>query len=60
MSNPYIPFASRILDVKKHTQKEYTFRMEYHGEVKPGQFLRFLFRNSEKRLFLSAESETVT
>ena len=38
MSNPYIPFASRILDVKKHTQKEYTFRMEYHGEVKPGQF----------------------
>ena len=38
MNNPYIPFASRILDVKKHTQKEYTFRMEYHGEVKPGQF----------------------
>ncbi|MCD8019325.1 MAG: anaerobic sulfite reductase subunit AsrB [Clostridiales bacterium] len=27
-----------ILDVKKHTDLEYTFRMEYQGEVKPGQF----------------------
>ena len=37
-TNPYIPFPSKILDVIKHTKKEYTFRMEFHGEVKPGQF----------------------
>lgn len=36
--NIYRPFASKILDVVKHTQKEYTFRMEYTGAVKPGQF----------------------
>lgn len=38
MSNPYIPYPSKILDVIKHTQKEYTFRMEFTGDVKPGQF----------------------
>ena len=37
-TNPYIPFPSKILDVIKHTKKEYTFRMEFHGDVKPGQF----------------------
>lgn len=36
--NPYLPFASEILDVIKHTGKEYTFRMDFKGEVKPGQF----------------------
>ena len=36
--NPYVPFSSRILEVIRHTQKEYTFRMEYSGDVKPGQF----------------------
>ena len=36
--NPYIPFSSEILDVIKHTKKEYTFRMAYEGEVRPGQF----------------------
>ena len=38
MNNPYIPFPSEILEVIRHTQKEYTFRMAYTGEVKPGQF----------------------
>ena len=38
MSNPYIPSPSLIKEVIKHTDKEYTFRMEFHGEVKPGQF----------------------
>ena len=37
-TNPYIPFPSKILDVIKHTKKEYTLRMEFHGDVKPGQF----------------------
>ncbi len=36
--NRYLPFPSRILDVIKHTDIEYTFRMEFSGEVKPGQF----------------------
>lgn len=34
----YAPFLSRILEVKQHTDIEYTFSMEYFGEVKPGQF----------------------
>ena len=38
MENVYIPFASEILEVIKHTEKEFTFRMEYRGDVKPGQF----------------------
>lgn len=36
--NEYVPFLSEILDVIKHTEIEYTFRMAYEGEVKPGQF----------------------
>ena len=36
--NPYVPFSSEILDVIKHTEKEYTFRMKFVGDVKPGQF----------------------
>ncbi len=40
MRNPYIPYPSKILEVIRHTEKEFTFRMEYKGEeeVKPGQF----------------------
>jgi anaerobic sulfite reductase subunit B len=38
MHNEYIPFLSEILEVIKHTEIEYTFRMKYEGEVKPGQF----------------------
>ncbi len=38
MKNEYIPFKSKILDIIKHTEIEYTFRMEYTGDVKPGQF----------------------
>ncbi|GLC29549.1 anaerobic sulfite reductase subunit AsrB [Clostridium omnivorum] len=38
MNNIYMPFQSKILDVKKHTEIEYTFRMAFDGAVKPGQF----------------------
>ena len=38
MNNEYIPFSSEILDIIKHTAKEYTFRMEFHGDCRPGQF----------------------
>lgn len=37
-NNPYVPFSSKIVEVIPHTDKEYTFRMEFEGEVKPGQF----------------------
>lgn len=36
--NAYVPFLSEIKEVIKHTDIEYTFRMEYTGDVKPGQF----------------------
>ncbi len=38
MRNEYIPFASEITEVIKHTDIEYTFRMTYEGDVRPGQF----------------------
>ena len=38
MNNEYVPFLSKIMEVIKHTELEYTFRMEYQGEAKPGQF----------------------
>lgn len=38
MQNEYIPFLSEIKEVIKHTDIEYTFRMSYEGNVKPGQF----------------------
>lgn len=38
IKNDYIPFSSKILEVIQHTNIEYTFRMEYQGDVKPGQF----------------------
>jgi anaerobic sulfite reductase subunit B len=38
MSNKYIPFSSKVVDIIKHTEHEYTFRMAYNGDVTPGQF----------------------
>lgn len=38
MKNEYIPQLSAIRQVIRHTEQEYTFRMEFSGEVKPGQF----------------------
>lgn len=38
VQNDYIPFASEILEVIRHTEIEYTFRMAFRGAVKPGQF----------------------
>lgn len=37
-TNEYIPFRSEILEVIEHTAIEYTFRMAFKGDVKPGQF----------------------
>ncbi len=38
IKNDYMPFLSEIQEVIKHTAIEYTFRMSYEGDVKPGQF----------------------
>ena len=38
MENIYLPKASKIISVTPHTDIDYTFRMEFTGEVKPGQF----------------------
>lgn len=38
MTNEYIPFLSQIEEIIPHTDIEYTFRMSYTGEVRPGQF----------------------
>ncbi len=37
MTNEYLPFLSKIQSVIKHTEVEYTFRMSYANEVKPGE-----------------------
>ena len=38
LRNDYIPFPSEIMEVIQHTDIEYTFRMAFRGDVKPGQF----------------------
>ncbi|MFV0440269.1 MAG: anaerobic sulfite reductase subunit AsrB [Lachnospirales bacterium] len=37
-NNEYIPFKSEIKEIIKHTEIEFTFRMAFEGNVKPGQF----------------------
>ncbi len=39
-NNIYLPYRSKILDIVPHTDIDYTFRMEYEGDVKPGQFFQ--------------------
>ena len=38
MENIYLPTLSKIISITSHTDIDYTFRMEYKGDVKPGQF----------------------
>ena len=38
MKNEYIPFPSQVKEIIRHTDIEYTFRMGFVGNVKPGQF----------------------
>lgn len=38
MKNEYIPQLSEVKKVIRHTDLEYTFRMAFQGDVKPGQF----------------------
>lgn len=38
MKNEYIPFPSQVKEIIPHTDIEYTFRMSFTKDVKPGQF----------------------
>ncbi|APM38320.1 anaerobic sulfite reductase subunit AsrB [Clostridium kluyveri] len=38
MENIYLPRSSKIISITPHTDIDYTFRMEFTGDVKPGQF----------------------
>lgn len=38
MENIYLPKVSKIISITPHTDIDYTFRMEFTGDVKPGQF----------------------
>lgn len=38
MNNEYLPFPSQVKEVIRHTDIEYTFRMGFSGDVRPGQF----------------------
>lgn len=38
MHNEYLPFPSKIVEIIEHTSLEHTFRVEYTGDVRPGQF----------------------
>lgn len=61
--NVYVPFRSKILEVIKHCDQEYTFRMSYdrgaEHPVKPGQFLKSLSLNMAKLLFPLAVLQTI-
>lgn len=36
--NPYVPWPAKILKIVSHTEREHTFRLEFKGDVRPGQF----------------------
>ena len=36
--NEYLPIPSKVLELIKHTDQEWTFRFSHNGPVKPGQF----------------------
>lgn len=40
LQNEYVPFLSEIKKVIRHTDLEYTFRMAYEGDARPGQFFQ--------------------
>lgn len=40
MNNVYLPFRTKIIDIVEHTDIDFTFRMEYRGETRPGQFFQ--------------------
>lgn len=43
--NEYRPFLAEIKQIVRHTTNEYTFRVAYDGQVKPGQFFELSLPN---------------
>lgn len=39
-NNPVLPKPHKLLNIKKHTKIEWTFRLEFEEKVRPGQFLQ--------------------
>lgn len=39
MNNPYLPIAYEILDIRKETEIDYTFKVAFEGELIGGQFM---------------------
>lgn len=39
-NNIFLPFETEVLEIKKHTELEYTFKVAFIGDVKPGQFFQ--------------------
>lgn len=39
MNNPYLPKAYKILDIRKETDIDFTFKIAYEGELVGGQFM---------------------
>lgn len=57
-NNEYIPFSSEIKEIIRHTDIEYTFRMAYEGEVRPGQFFEVSIpKHGEAPISVSGISE---
>ena len=63
MNNEYLPFRSEILEVIKHADVEYTFRMSYDRgkniRSNRASSLKSLSRNTVKRPFPSAALPTI-
>ncbi|MDO5046907.1 MAG: anaerobic sulfite reductase subunit AsrB [Anaerococcus sp.] len=56
--NPIRPKAYKILDIKKHTDIEWTFRIEFDKDLLPGQFLELsLPRTGEAPISVSGYGE---
>ena len=56
-NNPYVSGPSEILDVIKHTEKEYTFRMAFAGEVKPSTLQAYFASTNPQWYSFSVVSE---
>lgn len=59
MDNIYLPKRSKILSIDKHTDIDYTLRMEYKGPAKPGQFFQISIpKSGEAPISISGIGET--
>lgn len=58
--NPYIPVSAKILDIVKHTDKEWTFRVNCNTKgVLPESFMRYLYLNTVKVQYQYQDMERI-